>query len=113
MKKNNIQKMPKARQDGNGTKPHVRRRAAKLETMKLFKGTVECYPNSCYIEVLLIVANSKEEAHKMIVNERKDKYNKKPSVKYLYAGLQEVKLDLSKPSILKVGQGQADSDREW
>ena len=34
MKKNNIQKMPKAGQAGNGTKPHVRHRAVRLKNVE-------------------------------------------------------------------------------
>ena len=34
--------------------------------MKLFKGTVECYPNNCYVETLLIVADDINDAEKQI-----------------------------------------------
>ena len=36
----------------------------KRKILKLFKCTVETYPNNCYVETLLIVAENKEDADK-------------------------------------------------
>ncbi len=77
--------------------------------LKLFKCTAECKSNGCYVETLLIVAESKEDAHQQIVNSRKDKYTKNPYIKYT-CQLQEIDLDLSKKGILVVGHGESESD---
>ena len=51
--------------------------------MKLFKCTVETYPNNCYVETLLIVANNEKDAENQIKDSRRDKYNKNPDQLYI------------------------------
>jgi hypothetical protein len=77
--------------------------------LKFFKCTAECKSNGCYVETLLVVAESKEDAHQQIVDSRKDKYTEKPCVNYT-CQLQEIDLDLSKKGILVVGHGESESD---
>ena len=85
--------------------------------MKLFKCTVETYPNNCYVETLLIVADNKEDADKQIKDSRRDKdkgsgrINPTYEIKYT-EGLKEIKIDLTKRGILEVGFGHGDDGRE-
>jgi soluble cytochrome b562 len=80
--------------------------------MKLFKCTVETYPNNCYVETLLIVANNEKDAENQIKDSRRDKYNKNPEIVYT-GGLKEIKIDLNKKSILQVGHGSGDNDNDY
>jgi diphthamide synthase subunit DPH2 len=85
--------------------------------MKLFKCTVEVYPNNCYVETLLIVADNKQDAHEQIVNSRREqdkgsgRINPTYEIKYT-EDLKEIKIDLTKKGIMEVGFGEADDDRE-
>jgi hypothetical protein len=79
--------------------------------MKLFKCTVETYPNNCYVETLLIVAENKEDADKQIKDSRRNKYNENPQIKYTQQ-LKELKINLNKRGILEVGFGHGDDGRE-
>jgi diphthamide synthase subunit DPH2 len=85
--------------------------------MKLFKCTVETYPNNCYVETLLIVADNKEDAEKQIKDSRRNedkgsgRINPNYEIKYT-EGLKEIKIDLNKRGILEVGFGHNDDGRE-
>jgi hypothetical protein len=77
--------------------------------LKLFKCTIVCTGNSCYVETLLVVAENKEDAHQQIVDSKKDKYNKNPNIKYTQK-LQEFNLDLSKKKVVEVGFAHNERD---
>jgi hypothetical protein len=79
--------------------------------MKLFKCTVETYPNNCYVETLLIVADDAKDAEEQIKDSRRGEYNKNPEIKYIQQ-LKELEIDLSKKGILEVGFGHGDDGRE-
>lgn len=79
--------------------------------LKLFKCTVYTYPNDCYVESLLIVAPNKEDAEEQIKAQRRDKYNLNPHIAYTHP-LTEIKIDMSKRNLVKVGHGHAESDYE-
>jgi diphthamide synthase subunit DPH2 len=85
--------------------------------MKLFKCTVETYPNNCYVETLLIVADDKEDAEEQIKDERRNqdkgsgRINPTYDIKFT-SPLEELKIDLKKRGILEVGFGHGESDYE-
>jgi len=86
--------------------------------MKLFKGTVECYPNNCYVETLLIVADSKEDAEEQIKEKRRKedkgsgRINPTYEIKFT-SPLEELKINLNKRGILEVGLGCGDNDNSF
>lgn len=80
--------------------------------MKLYKCTVETYPNNCYVETLLIVADDKQDALQQIKDSRRDKYNEDPRIVFTQ-NLEELKIDTNKKGILNVGHGHGDSDNGW
>lgn len=70
---------------------------------KLYQATIEC-SNSCYIETLLIVAKSKDEAHKQLCE------HEKRTVRYKRE-LKELDIDMTKPNVIPyVGFGENESD---
>ena len=83
--------------------------------MKLFNCTVEAYPNNCYVETLLIVADDKKDAETHIKDRRRNRdkgsgrLNPNYEIKYTQQ-LKELKIDLNKRGILEVGFGNADDD---
>jgi hypothetical protein len=79
--------------------------------MKLFKCTVETYPNDCYVETLLIVAKDKKDAEEQIKDSRRDEYNKNPEIKYTEP-LEKIKINLNRRGIIEVGWGHGDDGRE-
>jgi hypothetical protein len=85
--------------------------------MKLFKCTVETYPNNCYIETLLIVAEDEKDADEQIQAKRRKRdegsgrVDAKYYIKYTQP-LREIKIDLTKKGILEVGFGHGDDGRE-
>jgi hypothetical protein len=85
--------------------------------MKLFKCTVVTYPNDCYVETLLIVADNKQDAENQIIDTRRnqDKGSGRinPTYDIIYTSpLKELKIDLTKKGILEVGFGHGDDGRE-
>jgi hypothetical protein len=76
--------------------------------MKLFKCTVETYPNNCYVETLLIVAKDKKDAEEQIKDSRRNqdkgsgRINPTYEIKYT-SPLTELKINLNKRGILEVG----------
>lgn len=80
--------------------------------MKLYKCTVETYPNNCYVETLLIVADNELDAINQIKDSRRDKYNQDPNIIFT-SKLEKLKIDLSKKGIMEVGHGHGDSDNGW
>ena len=87
----------------------------KRKILKLFKCTVETYPNNCYVETLLIVAENKEDADKQIKDNRRNqdkgsgRLNPNYEIKYTQP-LENLKINLTKKGILEVGSGHADND---
>jgi diphthamide synthase subunit DPH2 len=85
--------------------------------MKLFKCTVETYPNNCYVETLLIVAIDKEDAEEQIKDSRSNqdkgsgRINPTYNIKYT-SPLEELNINLNKRGIIKVGFGHGDDGRE-
>ena len=83
--------------------------------MKLFKCTVETYPNNCYVETLLIVAKDEKDAEEQIIAKRRyqdrnsGRIDPKYYIKYT-SPMKEIKIDLSKKGILEVGFGHGDND---
>ena len=75
--------------------------------MKLFKATLETVPNNCYIETVIIIAESKKEAHELLV-----KKNGQWGVTYKEK-LEELKIDLSKEQVIRVGWGHGENDCGW
>jgi len=75
--------------------------------MKLFKATLETVPNDCYVETVIIIADSKNEAHELLV-----KRNGEWGVTYTEE-LKELKIDLGKKQVISVGRGHGESDYEW
>lgn len=75
--------------------------------MKVFKTTIEA-SNSCYVQTLLVIAETKEDAHNLIKDSLRDKYNENPRVPYK-TQLTEIDIDLSKPGIMQVGFGSNNS----
>jgi len=94
---------------------YISRLTKESDKLKLFKCTIETYPNNCYVETLLIVAENEEDAEEQIIAKRRyddrnsGRIDPKYYIKYTSA-MQEVKIDLSKKGILKVGFGHGDSD---
>jgi hypothetical protein len=80
-----------------------------MSELKLFKCTVECKNNGCYVETLLIVAENESDAHNQLVESRRDKYTEKPHIKYT-CKLERVSIDLTKKGITKVGFGESERD---
>ncbi len=85
--------------------------------MKLFKCTVETYPNNCYVETLLIVAIDKEDAEEQIKNSRRNqdkgsgRIDPQYYIKYT-SPLEELNINLNRRGIIKVGFGHGDDGRE-
>ena len=85
--------------------------------MKLFKCTIETYPNNCYVETLLIVANDEKDAEEQIIAKRRyqdrnsGRIDPKYYIKYT-SPMREIKIDLTKRGILEVGFGHGDDGRE-
>jgi hypothetical protein len=73
---------------------------------------VVTYPNDCYVETLLIVADNEKDAENQIKDSRRDKYNKNPEIKYTQE-LKEIKINLNKKDILQVGHGSGDNDNDY
>ena len=86
--------------------------------MKLFKCTVETYPNSCYVETLLIVADNEKDAENQIKDSRRDqdkgsgRINPTYEIKFTQP-LKELKIDLNKKGIIEVGFGCSDDDNSF
>jgi hypothetical protein len=86
-----------------------------MSELKLFKCTVETYPNNCYVETLLIVAEDERDAEEQIKAKRRDKdkgsgrINPQYYIKFT-SPLREIKIDLDKKGILEVGHGHGESD---
>jgi len=83
--------------------------------MKLFQCTIETYPNNCYVETLLIIADDKEDAEQQIIAKRRyqDRNSGRIDPKYhiVYTSpMKEIQIDLSKKAILEVGFGHGESD---
>ena len=72
--------------------------------MKLYKATIEIVPNNCYLETVLIVAESKEDAHRLLA-----KKNGQWGVTYTEE-LEEIVIDLAQKIVLCVGRGCNASD---
>jgi hypothetical protein len=86
--------------------------------MKLFKCTVETYPNNCYVETLLIVANDEKDAEEQIKDKRRnqDKGSGRIDPQYYIkftSPLKELKINLNKRGILEVGFGHGDNDNSF
>jgi hypothetical protein len=85
--------------------------------MKLFKCTVETFPNNCYVETLLIVADDEKDAEEQIKDKRRNqdkgsgRINPRYDIKYT-SPLREIKIDLTKRGILEVGFGHGDDGLE-
>jgi hypothetical protein len=77
--------------------------------MKLFKCTVVTYPNTYYVETLLIVAANAKNAEEQIKAARRDKYNPNPNIEYT-SPLTEITIDTAKQCVMKVGFGHGDND---
>ena len=86
--------------------------------MKLFKCTVETYPNNCYVETLLIVANDEKDAEEQIKDKRRNqdkgsgRIDPQYYIKYT-SPLKEIKIDLTKRGLLEVGFGHGDNDNSF
>jgi len=85
--------------------------------MKLFKCTIETYPNNCYVETLLIVADDEKDAEEQIIAKRQyqDRNSGRIDPKYYInytSPMREIKIDLNKRGILEVGFGHGDDGRE-
>ena len=75
--------------------------------MKLYKATLETVPNNCYVETVIITADTEEEAHQLLV-----KKNGQWGVKYTQK-MKEIKIDMSKKQVIEVGFGHGESDCGW
>ena len=85
--------------------------------MKLFKCTIETYPNNCYVETLLIVADNEQDAEEQIIAKRRNQDKGSGRIDPTYyikytSPMREIKIDLSKRGILEVGFGHGDDGRE-
>ena len=75
-----------------------------MNKMKLFQATLETVPNNCYVETVLVVAETKEDAHKQLIEK-----NGQWGVTYTKK-LKEIEIDMTKPNVLRVGWGHGESD---
>jgi len=75
-----------------------------MNKMKLFQATLETVPNNCYVETVLVVAETKDDAHKQLIEK-----NGQWGVTYTIP-LMEIKIDMTKPNVLRVGWGHGEDD---
>lgn len=75
--------------------------------MDLYQATLETVPNNCYVETVIIVAESKEDAHEQLV-----KKNGQWGVRYTRK-LEKLSIDTTKRQVIRVGWGHGESDCGW
>lgn len=75
-----------------------------MNKMKLYQATLETVPNNCYVETVLVVAENEEDAHNQLI-----KKNGQWGVTYTQP-LKEIKIDISKPNLIRVGRGHGERD---